>query len=250
MFKDVYEMERKSIGIFKNNKLMSSIFVKILVICLILNVSYLFTLDDNHIIKAAQDIEWDVTLDINDTYGAYSSIVFGESNNAKDGPTGAGPSGNDLYDEPLPPLGPSRPYIQAWFEDNLLTPFEKILKDYRKFPDTNKTWNLAIQYYPKNNSQTNITISWEINQLNNVEYDSIFLYNNNQTLLADILIDNSYTYYHSQNIPYNFQIICEGQISDNGKSNQLDNNLILIIIVASIISIVIIFSLYQWKIKK
>ncbi|EMR74915.1 hypothetical protein MBGDF03_01080 [Thermoplasmatales archaeon SCGC AB-540-F20] len=88
------------------------------------------------------DIEWSVTLNFNETDGKTDYVVFGEGPDANDGPP------VDSYDEPKPPPPPMPPYVHTWFDDNLAEPYNLLFKDYRKYPDAYKVWNLSIQWAP------------------------------------------------------------------------------------------------------
>ena len=88
----------------------------------------------------SRDIEWDATISFNEPGGANDAVIFGEADDATDGPP------HDIYDEPKPPSPPYPPYIRAWFDDGLAYPFTQLFKDYRQYPDTHKIWNLSIQW--------------------------------------------------------------------------------------------------------
>ncbi|MCK5113047.1 MAG: hypothetical protein KAQ84_05835, partial [Thermoplasmatales archaeon] len=132
-------------------------------------------------------ITWDVTLNFNEPGGVNDYVIFGEADDANDGPP------HDDYDMPRPPL-PQPPYIRAWFNDNLPTPYGEPFEDYRLYPDTYKVWNLTVQWMPKSPyPSTDITISWNINHVNASEYDSVVLYDVGSSLtVADMLVDSNY----------------------------------------------------------
>jgi len=200
-------------------------------------------------IVTAEEIEWNITLEITGSDDEYSSVIFGEATDASDGPTGSGPSGNDDYDEPLPPLAPGESYIRAWFDDNLQSPFDTILKDYRKYPDANKVWNLTVQWSSENDTSTYVTISWDESQVDNTEYTSIHIYDD-QGLVADMMGESSYTYLCSVGVPYNYQIVCQGETSSNGNPESNELNPIMPLFLIIIVVGIVIFVLYWWKIKK
>jgi hypothetical protein len=151
--------------------------------------------------KSERSLEWSVTLFFNETDGANDNIIFGEALDAQDG--------QDSYDTPKPPAGVT-PYIYAWFDTDLTEPYNKLMKDIRKNPDTNKIWNLTVQWFPSDySSSTEITISWSNSDSIISHYDTCILYDyDNSIAVADLLSENSFTYTSSALIPYNFQIIC------------------------------------------
>ena len=150
------------------------------------------------------DIEWSVTLNFNETDGKTDYVVFGEAPDANDGPP------VDSYDEPKPPAPPMPPYVRTWFDDNLAEPYNLLFKDYRKYPDTYKVWNLSIQWVPYDYvTSTYLTISWNIDEVDNSEYTSVILYDDGGNPLNDMLTQNSYSFTCPAMTPQNFNIICK-----------------------------------------
>ena len=114
-----------------------------------------------------EQIQWDATINFDEPGGGSDYLIFGEAPDANDGPP------YDDYDMPKPPSPPFPPYIRSWFNDGLGGPYTQLLKDYRQYPDTQKIWNLSIQWIPSDYvTPTTITISWETNDIDNSEYDS------------------------------------------------------------------------------
>ncbi len=150
------------------------------------------------------DIEWSVTLNFNETDGKIDHVVFGEALDANDGPP------IDSYDQPKPPA-PMPPYIRVWFNDNLPEPYNLLLKDYRRYPDTYKIWNLSIQWVPYGNAtSTSVTMSWDINEVDDSEYPIVILYDHEGNPLKNMTTQNSYSFICPAATPQNFKIICEG----------------------------------------
>jgi len=153
----------------------------------------------------AQDIpfEWDVTLYFNESGGGYDYVVFGEVDDANNGPP------VDGYDAMKPPA-PMPPYIRSWFNDSMPEPYNLLWKDYRQYPDTYKVWNLSVQWVPDDyQSPTDITISWNGSCLVDSEYDSVVLYDvSGGTIVVDMFADTQYTFNASAMVPKVFQIIC------------------------------------------
>jgi len=195
----------------------------------------------------AQDIpvEWDVTLYFNEPCGGFDTVVFGEASNASDG--------QDDYDRIEPPFPPHLPYIAAWFDTNLDEPYNKLWYDYRQYPDDYEAWNLSVMWMcePGNESSTNIDISWNTSKTVESGYESVLLYGDD-TVVADMIIENHYKFVSSSGSMNYFQIICQSGMVDD---NEVDNNeipfLYIILIFITIISIplVIFFVMYRKKNK-
>ena len=150
-----------------------------------------------------RDVRWNATFLFNESDGANDYTVFGEAPDANDGPPA------DIYDVPKPP-SPSIPYIWAWFNDNLSTPYNLLMKDYRHYPDNYKQWNLSIIWGPVDGvTPTNVTISWNISELYNSEYSIIKLYDSNVSELVNMLAESNYTFSCPAMIPQIFYIICQ-----------------------------------------
>ena len=81
-------------------------------------------------IREERAIVWDVTLNFNESGGRIDYVVFGEAPDANDGPPA------DSYDQPKPPAQ-MPPYVRAWFDDNLSSPYNQLSKDYREYNNTN-----------------------------------------------------------------------------------------------------------------
>ncbi|GAH74151.1 unnamed protein product, partial [marine sediment metagenome] len=154
-------------------------------------------------------IEWGVTLNFNEDGGKLDYVVFGEAPDANDGDP------PDSYDSPKPPA-PQPPYLRAWFDDNLPMPYNKLWEDFRKYPDTNKTWNLSAKWECYSANLTNITISWDIGGFTGCEYNSVVLWRYDPfdmewKFAADMLVSNNYIYtprwFNEQWLKDQFQII-------------------------------------------
>ena len=73
-----------------------------------------------NIVKA--DEVWNVTIQCNTSGGQGDYITLGEATDANDGPP------VDAYDVLKPPAGMT-PYIRAWFNDNLPSPYDALFAD-------------------------------------------------------------------------------------------------------------------------
>ena len=142
------------------------------------------------------DINWDVTVNFSETGSDTDYIIFGEAPDASDG--------QDSYDVPNPPPG-IPPFIDAFFTTNLTSPYDSLFTEIKHYPDTYKFWNFTSFW--TGSSSTTLTISWDPNEVNDSEYDSVILYDSTSTPVADMLIDTNYSLSVSPGA-VSFQIIC------------------------------------------
>ncbi len=141
--------------------------------------------------------EWEVILNITETDGKDTNVIFGEDTDANDG------SPYDLFDTPLPPA-PPQPYMRSWFDNGLETPYNYLMYDIRNLGEyTYKTWDLSIKWVAE--EQTNITLSWDTEQINESNYDSIVLDYGDSTI--DMSQTSTYDFLAENDTEYNFQII-------------------------------------------
>lgn len=155
------------------------------------NMTFSFTTEDVQF--------WDIQLNLTESSGLKDNVVFGEASNASDG--------QDSFDVPKPGAPPA-PYIYAWFDAGLNEPYNILWKDYRKYPDDYKVWNLSILWASSNDNSTNITTNWNSSDLLISEYSSIILKDISTNILVDMLTFSNYTYNSSSLVPYEFQVIC------------------------------------------
>jgi len=149
-----------------------------------------------------RDVTWDVTLNVTETGGGFDTVVFGEAPDARDGPPA------DAYDVAKPPPNPP-PYIRAYLNDNLGTPYNLLWKDYRHYPATTKTWNLTIKYVTgKYGTRTTATISWNAAEINTSEYTNITLCTDSGTPLRNMLLVHTYSFNCPDDTLQKFKIIC------------------------------------------
>jgi VCBS repeat-containing protein len=172
------------------------------------------------------DNDWNVTLEFNEPGNAFDNAIFGEKANASDG--------QDDYDVPKSPPG-IPPYIRARFETDFENPYDELWEEYKHFPDSYKAWNLTVQWVPSDyTSPTTITISWYNNTLDDCEYNSVILYDvDESTNVSDMLVDNSYTFNCPALTLQNFTIICNSNlppdanddsdtVAEDSNNNQID----------------------------
>ena len=189
----------------KKNRLspIKNIFVFGIILILLISAANSLQIDTKATTLEPREVEWDVIINFDEPGGESDYLIFGEAPDAYDGPP------EDDYDLPKPPSPPYPPYIRAWFDDGIGGPYTQLLKDYRHYPDTQKTWNLTIQWVPSDYvTPTTITISWEIDDLEDSEYENIYLCDNAGSPLTDMLVNNNYGFSCPANIPQNYKIIC------------------------------------------
>ena len=175
----------------------------IIIVSILLNISVFISID-MPMIASAEGIEWSVTVDITETNGNTDYAIFGEATDANDGPP------VDNYDEPKPPV-PIDPYIRTWFNDSLSSPYDFMFEDYRSYPDTYKVWNLSVKWVPSDyETPTDVTISWDNNEVNNSEYASVIIYDIENDIEVDMKSNSYYDFYCPAMITKNFNIICQG----------------------------------------
>ena len=182
------------IKLYRKNKKIIKI-LNFILITIILSIFSIFSISQ---IVNSDSISWSVNIDFNSSDGSGDSIFFGEALDANDGPP------RDIYDTPHSPA-PPEPYIYAWFDDGLPVPFDKLRKDYREYPDLDKTWNLTVFWF--HSSSTTVTISWSTSEVDESEYNSVFLYKDG-IQIKDMLTQNIYSYTASPMSLETFQIIC------------------------------------------
>jgi len=181
----------------------------ILISLLIVNIAFIVVLPK---IDSAESfsITWEVKVACDPIDGLGDDAFFGEAPDANDGPP------VDSYDVLHPPPRPA-PHIYAWFDDGLPYPFDKLRKDYRTYPDTDKTWDLYVKW--DGSGSTTVTISWSITEAIGSGYDNIDFCNNIGTILKDMTTQNSYSYTASDGSTTHFKIICHKNNPPNIPSN-------------------------------
>jgi len=160
---------------------------------------------------------WSVTLNFNEPGGKMDYVVFGEASDANDGvPV-------DSHDVLKPPL-PHEPYLRAWFDDDLPAPYNLLWKDYRKYPDIDKVWDLYVRWKSSDSTPIGINISWDISEFANCEYNSVVLWRYDPfdvewDFVADMLTEDSYVYtpvwFNEQWLIDHFQINTTGGFENN-----------------------------------
>jgi hypothetical protein len=143
---------------------------------------------------------WQVTLNfVESVNSSTDTVVFGENASCSDG--------QDTYDIPSTG-GPPAPYIDAYFDAGLTTPYNKLWKDYRHYPgNPNKVWDLYVIAETTGEPTTDITISWDQNTINTTEYTYIDLYNG-ATKIADMRQVSTVIFTASSVTLYHLQIKC------------------------------------------
>jgi hypothetical protein len=142
-------------------------------------------------------VMWETFIDFIGPDNISDSLVFGEAYYASDG--------QDGFDEPKTGY-PSFPYVYGWFDANLSEPYDKLKKDYRKYPDSEKTWDFYVIY--GNGEAKNITINWNNQDISLSEYDEVLLKDLQTNTSVDMKQFDNYTYLALSSEKYHFQIFC------------------------------------------
>ena len=164
-------------------------------------------------------IMWVCTITVTEPGGSIDTVVFGEATDAIDGPPA------DAYDivKPPPPIMP--PYLRVWFNDNLPEPYHLLWKDYRQYPGITKTWNLTLQWFPLDySSPAPVTISWGPSMVNTSEYITVYLCSSDETILANMRVQNAYTFTCPALTPQRFKILCRANQPPATPSNPVPSN--------------------------
>ena len=142
---------------------------------------------------------WNVRLNIHETSGLSDTVIFGENTYALDG--------RDSYDIPKPGASPE-PYVYAWFDAGLSEPYNRLLQDYRSYPDTATIWNLSLRWVPLDYvSPTTVTISWNTIQLTGSEYSSVILRDETTATQVDMKNTSLYTFTAAALVTRQFKVI-------------------------------------------
>jgi hypothetical protein len=157
-------------------------------------------------LKNDRGIVWDAQMNFSEPGGKSDYVVFGEATDANDGPPA------DSYDVVKPPA-PIPPYLRAWLNDSLPSPYDVMWKDYRHYPGVHKTWNLSILWIPPGGSPTLVTFTWNKNIVNTSEYDAVSLINSTGVVVANLLTSNTYSYNCPPWVPQAFRINCSADIT-------------------------------------
>ncbi len=146
-------------------------------------------------------ISWECLLYCNETSGSIDSVAIGEASDARDGPP------VDRDDVAKPPT-PIPPYVRAYLKDNLPSPYSSLWTDYRQYPDSDKVWNLSIQWAPEDSeSPSDITLTWNPLLIAESEYTTMNLCTNTGTPLKNMRTENTYTFSCPAYVVQNFKII-------------------------------------------
>lgn len=158
-------------------------------------------------VAASENIRWNITLRITDFSGIGNAVILGEATDAS--------NGQDQYDIAAPPMPPQFPSITAWFQTPFPVPFNQLIHEYKYYPSTHAAWNLSILWIPEpgNTTSTMIRIQWDLSGIIKSPYQSFVLLENN-TVLANMLIDNSYVFSTNGSL-HRFQIIGQREPAKN-----------------------------------
>ncbi len=147
---------------------------------------------------------WEMTLSIESNLSnvTNSLVVFGESVDATEGLQ------NDFYEAPRPPAMADGSYLSIWSDNDLTSPYHQLSKDFRTWPDTNKTWNLTVSYISDTDSNTSVNLSWNKTFFIESEYNTISLYDNSTNSTVNMLTQAYYQFNMTVNSSIDFQVLC------------------------------------------
>ena len=159
-------MLKKGMLKYKKNNVRKSIAFLVTIV-LILNISVAIGTHIPNTTYSLSDldraIEWNVSMLFSETSGKNDILFFGEAPDASDNV--------DSYDSPNPPNGPD-PYIDAYFTTSFPAPFHKLIQEIKQYPDSYKIWNFTVYW---TDIDTTVTISWNSNEVDDSEYNAVFL---------------------------------------------------------------------------
>jgi len=150
------------------------------------------------------DDPWEVTLNFKESYNdKQDTALFGESTSASDG--------KDLYDVPKPGM-PPEPYIYAYFDAGLASPYNKLWEDHKHYNTANvdEIWTLNVTCKTTGPSfyDTIVTISWDKDLINATEYTSIELWWKGGSKIVNMKAVSTTSFEAFSTIIYTFEIKC------------------------------------------
>ena len=169
--------------------------------------------------------DWMVTLNFEKQGSGHTwdNATFGEKTDALDA--------KDAYDIPKPGC-PPHPYIYAWFDAGLSSPYDKLWYDYRHYPHVDVTWDLWVHADTNGPSlgTTNVLVSWSSTAVKTSEYTQVNFCTATGTVLADMKTASSLLLSDlADDTSYHYKIVCHvnqapvvddipGQTVDEGSS--------------------------------
>ena len=106
------------------------------------------------------------------------------------------------------------PYIRVTLSDNLSSHYDRMWKDYRRYPSSSQTWTVSVQWVPSDyTSPTTITIRWNLSDITQSEYSQVYFTTDSGDLVMNMLQGTSYIFSCPANIPQRFMIICKNMTS-------------------------------------
>jgi hypothetical protein len=219
----------------KNKTTLRIIILISLLSCSIFTISNSFFTDISS--ASENDVEWEVKLNITELNGASDTVVFGQKSSASDF--------KDDLDVPKPPT-PQAPYVRCWFSTSLDAPYNLLWEDFRAISDSEKVWDLNILWVSNDSLPTEITMAWDVSDVQVSGLDSADLYIKDT---VDMLSINNYQFTANSNEPYSFQIVFENVQEDN-KSDSNDSSPTFLFILGIVVIVIAVFVIYMKKIKK
>lgn len=144
----------------------------------------------------SQDTDWVARLRFDSEDITGSTVYFGEKDNALDG--------KDDYDMPKPPMPPGV-CLYTFASTDFTEPYDKLHREYKKYPDTSKVWDISLIYnwIPP----IEVTATWNSDIIKQTEYGTVFLKDITNTAMINMKQSDSYTF-TMQNVN-EFQIVCK-----------------------------------------
>jgi hypothetical protein len=225
------------INIIPSKKTITSRIKCISIIILLLSLLML----NINLLSADENNEWTATLNITTDNELSDTIIFGEKSNAS--------NNKDSFDMPKPPA-PQPPYIRAWFNTDLTSPYNLLWEEYKTDSSETNTWHFTIDYEDTTESESTTTITWDKSILKTTDYTHINLTYNNE-VVATMLTEDSYSYTQQVGNSYDFQITCQtAELLPNEKEENNETNPFFIIAPLLIIIMIGIIVIYWMKNKK
>ena len=144
-------------------------------------------------------ILWSAQIDVSETLGETDKVACKEDTTSTDGPP------NDPKDVLNPPLPPGA-LLDAYLEDGMSYPYNKLMNDSRFGPDPDfyKVFNLTVAY----GGISTVTMIWNPADFGASEYKYVNLTNASFVFLTDMKTTSSWVY-SAAYIPGVFHIVCE-----------------------------------------
>jgi hypothetical protein len=130
---------------------------------------------------------WSAMLEFEEEEESQTNAYVGDAEDASNCPP------SDAYDVPLPPA-PNMPYLQAWFNDSLLYPYDMLMKDYRNISEKETFWELSIIWISSSPNETTVNITWYPEVFAASGYECWTLIDEENKVELDMIENSCYNY--------------------------------------------------------